>query len=356
MSPMSKCTFGISAYVSHFENQKSALISMRGKGIPVFTSFHIQEEWDSEPHYAEKATDMCRWLKQYGFKIIGDVSPRTLQFFQKPTLIALAEFLQLDVLRIDYGFSEDEIRALADLWPLAFNASTANLDALADFVASEKEIFGMHNFYPRPETGLDNAFFSEINTALHASGLKSIAFIPGDAKLRGPLFEGLPTLETHRYLPPYVAFLDLAIRRQVDAAFLGDIALSEHQYTLIDDYLNTGVIAIPALLASCCRHLYRQVFTVRRDSPANLLRLKESREYATQGDLITPGNCIERVRGSITMDNIGYKRYSGEIQILKTDFPQDDRVNVIGKIDPSYESLLDIIPRGAKIKWIEPNF
>ncbi|MDN5352687.1 MAG: uncharacterized protein PWQ12_1608, partial [Clostridiales bacterium] len=80
------------------------------------------------------------------------------------------------------------------------------------------------------------------------------------------------------------------------------------------------------------------------------------REYATQGDLITPGNCIERVRGSITMDNIGYKRYSGEIQILKTDFPQDDRVNVIGKIDPSYESLLDIIPRGAKIKWIEPNF
>ena len=57
-----------------------------------------------------------------------------------------------------------------------------------------------------------------------------------------------------------------------------------------------------------------------------------------------PDNCIYRKRRSIVMDNERYQRYSGEIMIPIDDYPQDDRVNVIGELhEDYYMALLDCI-------------
>src|SRR5699024_11291014 len=56
-----------------------------------------------------------------------------------------------------------------------------------------------HNYYPRPETGLDKLEFINMNKWLKEKGITVMAFVPGEGDLRGPLFEGLPTLEDHRY-------------------------------------------------------------------------------------------------------------------------------------------------------------
>ena len=74
----------------------------------------------------------------------------------------------------------------------------------------------MHNFYPRPETGLDEDYLKERTALLQQYGFKVIAFIAGTGRKRGPLQEGLPTLEAHRYLPPLYACADLILNDGID--------------------------------------------------------------------------------------------------------------------------------------------
>ena len=62
---------------------------------------------------------------------------------------------------------------------------------------------------------------------------------------------------------------------------------------------------------------------------------------------------ISRARGSITIDNKDYLRYSGEVQIMKDDHPMCERVNVIGKVDGDYIKLIDLVKRNGKLKLIE---
>lgn len=93
------------------------------------------------------------WLAAQGWQVLADISRRTLAVFEEP------------------------------------NAADA-----ARIAAAGPQVMAMHNFYPRPETGLDKAFLQESTDALHAAGLQVLGFVPGDCELRGPVFAGLPTL------------------------------------------------------------------------------------------------------------------------------------------------------------------
>ena len=48
------------------------------------------------------------------------------------------------------------------------------------------------------------------------------------------------------------------------------------------------------------------------------------------------------------MDNDGYGRYSGEVQLLRSDLPADSRVNVVGQVEAPWLLLTDCVSRGAK--------
>lgn len=47
---------------------------------------------------------------------------------------------------------------------------------------------------------------------------------------------------------------------------------------------------------------------------------------------IVPDHCVERNAGCITIDNERYLRYSGELQVVLQDAKQDDRVNVVARL------------------------
>ena len=134
------------------------------------------------------------WLAAQGWQVLADISRRTLAVFEEPNAAALAKALHLWGLRIDDGFTVEEICALAAKLPVAVNASTVTAADAARIAAAGPQVMAMHNFYPRPETGLDKAFLQESTDALHAAGLQVLGFVPGDCELRGPVFAGLPTL------------------------------------------------------------------------------------------------------------------------------------------------------------------
>jgi hypothetical protein len=157
----------------------------------------------------------------------------------------------------------------------------------------------------------------------------------------------------HRQVLPSAAFVDLSLRFGIDSIFLADPGLSEKEMERIAHFCKTGVICVPAKLEENWRHLYGKVFTCRIDSPRWLIRFQESRTYSCQGDIVGPSNCIARRRGSITVDNKNYGRYSGELMLMREDLKADERVNVIGSVPENAQLLLDRIERGAKFMLVE---
>lgn len=347
---MSK-TLGFSLYLSTFEAQRSALQPWAGTGAPIFLSLHISEEFDAT--YCQRAREICHLLAVFGFRTIADVSVKTLQQFGCRSLPELARELKLWGLRIDYGFTPEEIGEMATQMPIVLNASTTSPADARRIAATGQEVFALHNFYPRPETGLDEELLMQTTQRLREAGLSVQAFIPGDTLLRGPLHEGLPTLEAHRHVLPSAAFVDMALRFGMDDIFLADPGLSDKEKQRIAHFCKTGVICVPAQLDARWKHLYGKVFTCRIDSPRWLIRFQESRIYSCQGDIVEPHNCVERRRGVITVDNKNYGRYSGELMLIREELPADERVNVIGSVPENASLLIDRIERGAKFMLVE---
>ena len=91
---------------------------------------------------------------------------------------------------------------------------------------------------------------------------------------------------------------------------------------------------------------------MRVDSPKGLARIQESREFAQVGKAVSVKKTKARNRGAITMDNKRYKRYSGEIQIMRAAHPADERVNVIGELADKYLLLLDNLENGKQFMFV----
>ena len=351
MWPLPK-PLGYSLYLSSLAAQCSALGGCSNPGTAVFLSLHISEEFDDS--YCSRAENLCHDLAEQGFRLIADVSVKTQAQFGCSDLVELAKKLRLWALRIDYGFSVEEIAAMARKIPVVVNASTVSAEDARCIASGGQQVFAMHNFYPRPETGLDEDYLLESTRALQVAGLKVLAFIPGDAVRRGPLFEGLPTLEAHRNVLPSAAFVDLSQRFGVDEIFLGDPGISEREAGFIERYCREGIICVPAVLDEKYQHLYDRVFTCRVDSPKWLVRFQESRTYSCTGNAVEPGNCIPRQKGCITIDNVNYGRYTGEIQLIRAPLKADSRVNVIGAVPENAWLLLDCIRGGQKFALVCP--
>ena len=343
---------GFSCYLndSATEQQAAYLKQMQQAGFTgVFTSLQLSE---AKPEIIRQRLDqLVANCHQLGLTIMADVSAASLQRLG----IALhdgkaIQALGLDGLRIDDGIDMTTVAALSHTMAIALNASTLSacmIDQLANAKANLCHIEAWHNFYPRPETGLDPAWFAQKNKWLHALGFKTMAFISGDAQQRGPLFAGLPTLEAHRGLLPLAAYLELR-QLAIDHVYVGDPQLSPRSIAAFQSYVHEQVLLIQVQTDD--ERLLHLTWHSRPDIAQKVVRLAEARLehiFATP----QPAQTDPRPRGSITLDNSAYGRYAGELQLTRCDLPADPRVNVIGKIEPSNLPLLDQIGPHQAIRF-----
>jgi len=168
------------------------LLAMRNAGLTtVFTSLHIPE--DDQKVVLKRLAELTKWCQNLETDIIADVSEEGLEQLG----IALdnekqIESLGLTGLRIDDGVPSATIAKLSQKMPIALNASTINEDditALREHGASFENLQAWHNFYPRPETGLDANWLEQKNNWLHQMNLETMAFVAGDDVLRGPIHD-----------------------------------------------------------------------------------------------------------------------------------------------------------------------
>jgi uncharacterized protein len=319
----------------------------------LFTSLHIPET--DVVKLRKEFRQLIHMARSYDMEVISDVSPFTLKLLEidKFSLRAFDK-IGITTIRLDDGYSLQEIVELTknpQKLKIQLNASvlTANiLDTLRNLGVNFTKLDALHNFYPREGTGLSGKTLLKQNKLLHSYGINVGAFVPSQNKKRGPLKAGLPTLESDRYLSVSLGARKL-VALGVDSVFMGDSLPTIKELEELS-VLKAGQVTIRIQVLTkdpYARQLLQQVFTARRDEARDAIRAQESR-ILLDGVVIEPENTKERGLGSITLDNKGYGRYMGELQLIKRAQRADFRTNVIGQILPSEEFLLAFITPGRK--------
>jgi hypothetical protein len=321
----------------------------------LFTSLHIPE--DGLDTYREQLPLIGELAKRYEVGVVADVTPASLTKLgiSGERLPALRGWGIIG-LRLDDGFSMKEAAHFSHQIKVVLNASTLTereCDELAAKSANWDHIEAWHNFYPRPETGLAKETIIQKNQILRRKGIRTIAaFIPGNKEKRGPLYEGLPTLEAHRYADPLRAYVELVQDCSVDKVFVGDIAVTDDALMRIKEFQD-GIIPLRyrPLAVYDWLSLVETVHTNRRDAARDVIRSAESRlSLAWPDDALRPANTIPREKGSVTIDNNRYGRYAGELQITLADLPANEKVNVVGRIMEDDLPLLAYVGGGQRFR------
>lgn len=348
---------GISVYLSN-ENEefnKNWIEKAASNGFSsIFTSLHIPE--DNPESYKELLINLGNQAKIYQMDLFADISPTSLNHLGID-IQQTSQLIEWGVtgLRVDYGFGVDEIVSLSKNLKVSLNASTLTEEFLKELINKglrTDNVDAVHNFYPRPETGLSKDYLIEKNKCFKKYHIGVTAFIVGDGKKRKPLFQGLPTLESHRKLPPIHAYFDLVKHCYVDNVYIGDPSVSEETLSKMP-FLKDNIIPLRYLGENIEEfgefHEYLIEVQLNRPDPArDVIRIENSRINLHHHHL-KPINTIERKKGSITIDNSNYGRYAGEIHIALTDLSEDPKVNVIGQVIEEDIPLLKYIGGGSKI-------
>lgn len=313
----------------------------------LFTSFNIPET--NKENFKRDLKIILTIAQNNDMEVISDISPKTLKILDIDTndLKSLRD-IGISTIRLDDGYSPEEIANLSrntENIGIELNASaiTKNvLENLEKHKADFSKIDALHNFYPRKNTGLSEEFFMEKNNLLKSYGIKVGAFISSEGKKRGPIFEGLVTLEAHRDIDSFLAARHLAALG-VDSVFISEsLPLCEEIENLSQIESNEVILKINLHTENdIVKNLLKNKFTARADEAQDVIRAKAGRLLVKEN--IFAENTIERVIGSITLDNELYKRYMGELQIIKRNLPKDDRVNVVAEISQNEIFLIKYI-------------
>ncbi|WP_297376193.1 MupG family TIM beta-alpha barrel fold protein [uncultured Helcococcus sp.] len=352
--------FGASIYLSQDKKDIFDYLDKMSRvgAKTIFTSMHILE--DDKDDSINKIKEVSNKINENNLELMVDISTNTLKKYEM-TLDEMVDFLKnlkVKSLRIDYGFTFEEIKNISRDFNIVLNASTIDDSYCENLTKAGLDLSNItvcHNFYPRPETGLSEKFLLEKNKYLKSKGFKIQAFIPGDDILRGPLKEGLPTLERHRFIDPLVAYIELKEDFHVDEVLVGDISMKEESLRRILKFENENLIELNVKffydLDSDLKNVIMGEHKNRKDYSEYILRSTMTRVNIKKE--IEPYNNIERKKGYITLDNKKYLRYNGELQIALRDLKADERVNVIGEVLSDDINLLKYIIDDVKFKFIE---
>ena len=321
----------------------------------IFTSLHIPET--NRQALKRELLILLSAARRYQMEIISDISPSTLELLgmQEFTLSAFRMF-GIETLRFDYGYGAEEIAKYSrnkQHIRIQLNASTMTgkfLTALMENEANFGNIDALHNFYPRPGTGLSEETLVRKTVMLHKAGVQVGAFVPSHNRRRAPLFEGLPTMEAHRNIST-----DLAARHLtalgIDSIFLSDSLPSDEELLAVSQTRKNEVVLHAQLLTRdpVQKELLSHTFTSRIDEARDAIRAQESRSMLNEP--ILPEPPLPRPSGAVTIDNETYPRYMGELEIIRRPQPADSRINVVAHISEDEAFLLDYITLGRRFSF-----
>ena len=327
-----------------FEDNIKYLDLLSKKGIRyVFLSAQMEEANDS---FYKELEETIKYANIKNIKLVVDVNKHEYEVLKEKDLIN-----KLAVVRLDYGFSKEEILAMQNEdFLVELNASTIN-DRLLKYLKDNNADFSRyrisHNFYPKPYTGLSFKQVKEKNELLKKYGFSVIMWIPTTVNKRLPLYEGLPTIEDQRY-GNIIANVSECILAKADTVFFGDAYATEEEMEMAinnsKDIINIPVILKKGLSDEIKAHLLK-THANRPDSSEYMIR--SSLRCAN----ISIFNAVSVKEKDITLDNYKRARYQGEVGIALKEMKMFEGVNVVGRCICNME-LLENIKGGQKFRFV----
>ena len=288
----------------------------------VFTSVHIPEA--DRIRVREEFEIILKEVEKRSMKVIVDISKRFFDEFRW-------ENYKINALRLDFGFDDNEITELSHKYNIQLNASTVSEEWMERLVKSGLNIENLsvcHNYYPRNNTGISLEFLTERNDFFRKAGLKTMAFVPGSEFRRGPLYEGLPTVEAHRNVHILTSAQAL-LYAGTDVILIGDSMAGAKELEAFGK-AEKGKWILPVLFFEEAKERYGdflfQEHIHRSDAAEDVIR---SEKIYSNKD-VEVFNTGLRASGAVTMDNKHYGRYAGSLQIVKKNLTSDHRVNILG--------------------------
>lgn len=294
----------------------------------IFTSFQLPEN----PLTVDEMIQAIKLAKRYDKILIPDINESLLS---NDTILSLYQ-AGLTHLRLDVFVSVDVLEKLTQYFMPVVNASTytkKDHDLLTQYISSEC-IIACHNYYPKCYSGLSYDRLCQINHTLKHLGVKIATFLPGENYRRGPLYEGLPTVEKHRHQRVDVSFLELALAKS-DIVFVSEENVTQEYQQKLERLSDR---TIDLRIETSNDELY-QVFENRLDYSDYLYRCQNTRGMTLLESDVLDSKDVYPI-GTILQSNNRYLRYEGELEIVLEPFPVDCRYNVVGKVCMEDVSLL----------------
>jgi hypothetical protein len=318
--------FGISIYLStNIEMNSEYLLKAKEVNSSfVFTTINMPEENDELKKDISKVVELCKKNKM---KLIVDINANSKKYIKDYENVYY---------RIDDGLSNDEIIALAKNNYVVLNSTTLDEKDLKYFKLKGvdfSKLYSLHNYYPKVYTGVSLKFLKKRNEIYKKYGLKTMAFIPGDLK-RGPIFEGLPTVEEHRYMDILQASLEL-IANDTDVILLGDLNIKEENWERLK-YLLKGIVP----LRINKNILKNRIFENRRDYSNYVVR--NIKRDVVLDTIVEINKNIEK--GDILVTDEKGLRYKGDLEIaLKNLNKLNDGRRIVASVIDKDKGLLDYL-------------
>jgi hypothetical protein len=334
----------------------------RGAGL-VMTSLHLPE-MEMDRAVVECAA-VAAETRGAGAFFFADISELTLRRAgATPSDLRPLADLGLDGVRPDYGFEPDQLVAMgrADRVRLVLNATDTRDETLLILKGKGVALDGgwaVHNYFPRPETGISMARLAAAGR-LRRLGLGVAGFVASASTRRGPIHEGLPTVEDLRDAPCADAAGVLFASHAVDAVLLGDPSLDSSELAALADAAANAVVRIRARVAAASENptqvaqAERQVMEHRHTvwGLSDALVRTGNPALGPAAGAIAPRPGAPRPAYSVTVDNDRYLRFSGTLHIVRRDLPADERVNVVGAVDPRDRRLVDLLEPGDRLQFV----
>ncbi|MBZ8172427.1 DUF871 domain-containing protein [Staphylococcus cohnii] len=317
----------------------------------IFTSVQIPEEDEASKY--RYLGELLNYLSDKHLTYMIDINPSLLNhsFYEFLQSYHHAQFM----IRIDHSTSIEIINDIIQHgFDCCLNASILSeslLQQLYEKLEDFTHLCYCHNYYPRPDTGLTTKFVHHQNSLIlkYNPNATIYGFISGTTK-RGPLFKGLPTIESTRTQHP-IESAQLLLDHQTTQILIGDSKLNtpldEQLMNVLCHRTFTFTVDLFDIQATT---ILQQTHTVRPDNPQDVIRSQEARHYSTSE--MNTFNTTNRDTGTVTIDNKLNGRYQGELQLLKADLPAHPHVNVIGKICESERRLVHCMKPNDTFKFI----